>query len=328
MRKKMLKLEKPHEIGLLIYPGVQMSAVHGLTDMFHFADRLARERLGATEAVIRLSHLSPRDSIEASRVYDTVPDAGGSPSFIIMAPSIKRPGDEGYEPSLVDWLREQYAQGTKLASVCGGAFLMAQTGVLKGRAVTTHYTLVSDLVRRFPGISVDPDRLFINHGDVMTAGGLMSWTDLGLHIIERTLGPVAMAETARFMVLDPPGREQVFYSVFAPRLAHGDDAILKVQDRLAKNGPRDVTVSAMASWSGLEERTFMRRFIKATGLRPNDYFQRFRIGRAREMLSLNRIPVERVAWAVGYDDPASFRKVFLKLTGLTPSGYRKRFGVG
>lgn len=324
----MLKLEKPHEIGLLIYPGVQMSAVLGLTDLFHYANRLARERLGEPKDMIRLSHLNPCESMEASRVYDTAPDTTGSPSFIIMAPCFERPGDEGFEPGLVNWLCEQHAAGTKLASVCGGAFLLAQTGLLNGRAVTTHYTLVSDLVRRFPGISVDADHLFINHGDVMSAGGLMAWTDLGLHIIERTLGPLAMAETARFMLIDPPRREQRFYSVFSPKLSHGDEAILKVQDRLVRDGPRGVTVTGMATWSGLEERTFMRRFIKATGLRPNDYFQHFRIGRAREMLSQDRLPVEKVAWAVGYDDPASFRKIFNKLTGLNPREYRKRFGVG
>jgi transcriptional regulator GlxA family with amidase domain len=324
----MIKLNRPHEIGLLLYPGVLMSAVMGLTDLLFYADMITRERLGITEPMIRVTHLSPGATIEESRVYDTMPNGTGSPSFIIMVPCLQKVGIEGFDEKLVDFLRLQHAAGAKLGSVCGGAFLLAQTGLLKGRSVTTHYSLVEDLALRFPGIAIEPDRILIDNGDVMTAGGLMAWTDLGLHIVERTLGPVAMAETARFLVLDPPRSEQRLYSVFSPKLEHGDEAILKVQQRLAKDGSRGVSVSAMASWSGLEERTFMRRFKKATGFRPNDYFQRFRIGLARELLSTNRQPIEKVAWTVGYDDGASFRKIFLRLTGLNPSEYRKRFGVG
>ena len=156
---------------------------------------------------------------------------------------------------------------------------------------------------------------------------MLAWTDLGLKLVDRYLGPSIMLETARFMLADPPGREQRYYSNFAPKLRHGDAAVLKVQHWLQTEATKQPSISAMASVSGLEERTFLRRFQKATGLNPTQYNQRLRVGKAREMLEFTSDTVNEIAWAVGYDDPRSFRKVFHKVMGLSPGDYRRRFAV-
>ncbi|AVT81302.1 GlxA family transcriptional regulator [Rhodopseudomonas palustris] len=133
--------------------------------------------------------------------------------------------------------------------------------------------------------------------------------------------------TARSFIIDPPGRDQRAYSVFLPRLRHGDAAILKVQHWLQRIDLPDVTVAAMAEHARLEPRTFQRRFQRATGFAPLAYCQNLRIGRARVMLESTTLPVDQIAWQCGYKDPKSFRKVFAKIAGLSPGQYRQRFSA-
>jgi transcriptional regulator GlxA family with amidase domain len=167
--------------------------------------------------------------------------------------------------------------------------------------------------------------MVIDYGDVLTGGGVLAWADVGLRLVERFLGPSIMMETARYMNVDPPGREQRFYSGFEPRTKHGDEAILKVQHWLAAERESAVTVADAARRAGLEPRTFLRRFVQATGMRPSEYQQRLRISRARELLEFSRKSVDGIAVSVGYEDVGGFRRAFHKIVGLTPSDYRRRF---
>src|SRR5690606_27129016 len=178
---------------------------------------------------------------------------------------------------------------------------------------------------RFPAVRLDTDQLIVDDGDILTAGGAMAWTDLGMRLIDRCLGATVMVETARSLLVDPPGREQRYYSAFSPRLRHGDAAVLKVQHWLQATDARDSALATLAARAGLEERTFLRRFQKATGMTTTEYCQRLRVGRAREMLQFGRLPVERSAWDVGYGDTGAFRKVFTRIVALTPGAYRRRF---
>lgn len=191
--------------------------------------------------------------------------------------------------------------------------------------MTTHWAYAQRLQERFPKVSVDADRLIIDDGDIITAGGLMSWTDMGLRLVDRLLGPSVMIETARMLLVDPPGREQRYYSVFSPRLTHGDAAVLKVQHWLQSTQAKDVTLATLADQAKLEERTFLRRFQKATGMTTTEYCQRLRVGRARELLQFSTNSIDRVAWEVGYSDSGAFRKVFTRIVGLSPGEYRRRF---
>lgn len=318
----------PAEIGLLLYPGAQLAAVYGLTDLFAVASRLAKEKVSAGAPTLRVSHWQPgRAGRTIDCVFDTHPHLPSGPAVIIVPPSLGEPPEPDMVPRLTRWLTDRHAGGSVLCSVCAGAFLLAETGLLDGRAATTHWSHAGTLAQRFPGIQVDADKLLIDDGDVITAGGLMAWIDLGLKLVDRLLGSAIMLETARFLLVDPPGREQRHYSKFSPRLRHGDEAVLKVQHWLQAQGARQVTIPAMAARAGLEERTFLRRFHKATGLKPTEYCQHLRVGKAREALELTNRTVEQVAWDVGYEDAGAFREVFQKVMGLSPRDYRRRFGV-
>ena len=311
-------------IGILLYPGAQLSAVLGLTDLFRIAARVTRE-----EHRLRVFHLHAGDGAPPQVVFDSDPQAPSREDapcdVLILPPSLEPPiGAEAAAP-LARWLCDRHAEGAALASVCAGAFLLGETGLLAGRAVTTHWTYAQALQSRFPDAQVDTDRLMIDGGDIISAGGLMSWTDLGLMLVARFLGPVVMAETARMLLVDPPGREQRYYSGFVPRLTHGDAAILKAQHVLQASEGRKARLAVLAAEAGLEPRTFLRRFQKATGLTATDYAQRLRVAKAQELLQFGQQPIERIAWEVGYSDPGAFRKVFLRVVGLPPGEYRQRF---
>jgi transcriptional regulator GlxA family with amidase domain len=156
----------------------------------------------------------------------------------------------------------------------------------------------------------------------------MAWTDLGMRLIDRLLGPSIMVETSRFFLVDAGGREQRHYRSFAPRLTHGDEAILRVQHWLQAKGARAVSVADMAREAGLEGRTFQRRFKAATGIKPTEYVQCVRVEKARELLQFTKRTVDQIAWSVGYEDSTAFRRVFNRLVGVSPGDYRRRFGAG
>ncbi len=319
---------EPVEIGILIYPGAQLAAVYGLTDLFAVAGRLVRaHRPGGTDH-LRITHWRSDDTgAKIICVHDTHPATPPQPQFMLLPPSLAGLPPDTTTTRLATWLKAQHTAGVVLGSVCLGAFLLAETGLLRGRSATTHWSQAEALASRFPDIEVDTGKLIIDDGDVITAGGIMAWTDLGLRLVERLFGPTVTLETARFLLVDPAGREQRFYSSFSPNLHHGDEAVLKVQHWLQRQGRGDVTLTAMAAQAGLEERTFLRRFHKATGLKPTEYRQHLRVGKAREMLELTNRSVEQIAWHTGYEDVGAFRKVFHKVVGLSPSDYRRRFAV-
>jgi transcriptional regulator GlxA family with amidase domain len=306
----------------------QRTAIHGLTDLFIEAGRISRELAGSGARALRVTHWRPGADGAALEVsFDTHAGRPSEPTVIIAPPTLHGPPALEASAPFAGWLRQKHDDGTTLCSVCGGTFLLADTGLLKDRRATTHWGYAEELARRHPDIQVDGDKVIVDDGDIITAGGIMAWTDLGLKLVDRFLGSTVMLATAKFFLIDTAGREQRFYSSFSPKLQHGDEAVLKVQHWLQKEGLRKATLPAMAAFAGLEERTFLRRFRKATTLNPTEYCQRLRIGKAREMLELTHRTIDQVAWDVGYEDTSSFRKVFQKVVGLRPGDYRKRFAV-
>ncbi len=293
----------------------------------HGPFRVSMAETGVSAPQIRVTHWRP-SGMSAECIWDSHPDAAApNPGHLIAPPSLIMPAKMQSAGHFAGWVRKRRAEGATVCSVCAGAFLLGEAGLLEGREATTHWAFADALSEKYPAIRVNADRMVIDDGDIITAGGILAWADLGLTLVERLQGPSVMLATARFLLVDPPGREQRPYSRFIPRLNHGDAAILKVQHWLQATGARDHTVATLSGHAGLEERTFLRRFAKATGLRPTEYAQQIRIAKAREALELTRRPVEQIAFEVCYVDPSAFRKLFQRITGLAPADYRSRFGV-
>ena len=312
------------EVGLVLYPGCQAAMVHGMTDLLDIAGHFSAQRGGPT---LRVSHWRPQDDGSWTRAFDTHPDLARkmAPAVLIVPGRLTGPMAAEEATPYARWLLDRHAQGATLAANCGGVFALAATGLLAGRPATTHWLFAEAFRERFPEIRLDIDKMVIEDGDIITAGGLMAWTDLGLRLVDRLLGSTVMADTGSFMLIDSAGREQRHYSRFAPKLTHGDEAILRVQHWLQAREAKAVSVTEMARVVAMEERTFLRRFKAATGMKPTEYAQHLRVGKARELLEFTRRSVEQIAWAVGYEDAAAFRKLFHRIVGLSPGDYRHRF---
>jgi transcriptional regulator GlxA family with amidase domain len=318
----------PIEIAIACYPGAQATCIHGMTDLFTYAEYFARVHAGGSDPFLRVTHWRTNGGDSLECVFETAPGSNRALTLVIVPACQLAPPEAGLASQCVEWVRSKHAEGAIIASVCGGVFLLGDSGLLNGRRVTTHWMFADELRRRFPKIEVDADRLVIDDGDLVTAGGVLAWADLGLRLVDRLLGPTVMSSTAHFMLMDATGREQRFYGGFSPRLQHGDKEILAIQHWMQANHSGDCSVASLATRAGLRARTFLRRFSGATGLTPSEYHQRLRIARGRELLEFTRDSVEKVALAAGYEDAGGFRRTFKRVIGLSPAEYRRKFQQG
>ena len=204
---------------------------------------------------------------------------------------------------------------------------MAESGLLKGRRVTTHWAFAKQLAERYKDIEVAERNLVLDDGDVISAGGTLAWTDLGLTLVEHLFGRSTMLSTARFLVIQPPRATQLPFSEFVPDFDHGDEAILRIQHHIQADLIAPLHLNELAQIANLGKRTFMRRFAKATSFNPTVYIQQVRIAKAKGILELTNRPLEQIAWEVGYRNSSAFSKMFQRICGVTASEYRHQFGI-
>src|ERR1700760_1141343 len=274
-----IQIDVAFEVALACDAGTTNGGLYGLHDLFTYASELAAKRRDrGARPPVRITHgRGDEEGAGISCSYDSQPGLPHAPHVVIVPNNHRGITEPKRQSPFVDWLRLKHAEGVVLAAVCGGVFILAKTGLLSGRQATTHWAFSDQFSAQFPDVLMESDQMLIDYGDVLTAGGALAWADLGLCLTERFLGPAVMLDTARYMNVDPPGREQRFYSGFEPRTKHGDAAILKAQHWLAAQRERAVTVTDIAGHAGLEPRTFLRRFVQATGMKPSEYQQRLRM---------------------------------------------------
>jgi len=311
----MTKSQKIISIGLAAHPDAQYATILGLRDLFSVANRLQQEK---SEHALTVDVQIVEEFDERDTKLDT----------LVLPPSLGTLATASQEGALAAWIAHHHKQGALVCSVCAGAFPLAASGLLDGRQATTHWALADAFAARFPKVRLQSNRLLIDDGDIITAGGLMAWTDLGLRLIARFMGPSIMLEVARFFLIDPGERAQSFYSSFSPNLNHGDEAILRSQHWAQERYAQAISVTDMAQIARLEMRTFGRRFQAASGFSPSEYLQQLRISKAKEQLELSHRSVDTIAHQVGYMDTSAFRKMFQKIVGLSPVEYRRRFSPG
>ncbi|WP_210529931.1 GlxA family transcriptional regulator [Rubellimicrobium arenae] len=312
------------EIGILVYPGAQMAAVHGLTDILLIASRLASEGRQEDEPPLQVTHWSPDQHRNILCVYRSEPQATSRPGILILPPTLSRLPDPDTCTRIADWLQRQHAQGVRLVAVCSGVFLIAGTGLLDGRIVSTHRRCARALVETYPKVTVDTEARMIEHGDLLTAGGFMAWVDVGLILIERLLGGAVRTETARFIRFDPFASEEPHFAGFTPRTTHGDLAVIKAQEFIHIRDGQGIDLALVAAAAGLERRTLLRRFAAATGMTPVEYCRAVRLARARELLEAGTMPLQQIAASLGYADVSAFSRAFRRSSGVAPGTYRQK----
>lgn len=318
------KIDWVAEIGLLIYPDCQLSAIYGLTDLFSIAGEWTN---GDDPRKVRVTHWRGEDAGPPTCIWDSEPGKLHRLDYIIAPPSIVMPDKMKPMPQEAEWLRFRHAEGSRVCSICAGAFVLAESGLLHGRRVTTHWAFAKELAQKHQDIEVAERNLVLDDGDIISAGGILAWTDLGLTLVERLFGRSTMLSTARFLVTQPPRATQLPFTEFIPDFNHGDEAILRVQHSIHADLNASLSVKALAEVAHLGVRTFIRRFAKATSYNPTEYIQNARVAKARGILELTNRPVDQIAWEVGYKDPSAFSKIFQRVSGLSVSDYRQQFGV-
>ncbi|MEU6539417.1 helix-turn-helix domain-containing protein [Streptomyces sp. NPDC047000] len=229
-------------------------------------------------------------------------------------------------PGVADALREAAANGTRIASICVGAFVLAATGLLDGMRATTHWVAAEALAARHPRVTVDPNVLYVDNGSVLTSAGAAAGLDMCLHMIRKDYGSEVAAHTARLSVmpLEREGGQAQFIEHPLPPAPAGA-TLEPLLDWLGAHCDRDLTLDEIAARAGMSARTLNRRFREQTGTTPLQWLHRARVRRAQHLLETTTYPVERIAAQAGFGSPTAFRERFRRVVGTSPHLYRKSF---
>ena len=227
--------------------------------------------------------------------------------------------------SVVPWLRAQHERGSRIASLCTGAFVLAATGLLDGKNATTHWGAARRFASTFPSVRLLPHRLIVDEAPLYTSGGSLGSMDLCFYLVETLLDRETALNWSRVLVKDFRCASQSPFAVFAANRAHGDSDIIGIQDFLEEGYAEPLSITDLARRAGMSTRTFERRFKTATGESPIAYLQKLRIEAAKRMLEMKRDGVDQITIKVGYEDTATFSKLFSRHVGIPPAAYRRKF---
>jgi len=227
--------------------------------------------------------------------------------------------------ALISWISEQYKNGAEIATMCSGAFLLASTGLMEGRACSTHWNLATKFKRMFPNINLLPDKLITAEKGIYTNGGAYSFLNLVLFLVEKYFDRETAIYCSKYFQIDMERNSQLPFFIFQTQKVHGDELVCKAQTYIEENLTEKISFEELASKLAISRRNFDRRFIKATGNTPVEYLQRVKIEVAKNTLEKGRKSIFEVMYEVGYSDDKAFREVFRKITGLSPLDYKARY---
>lgn len=225
----------------------------------------------------------------------------------------------------IPWIRQMYAQGAELASLCVGAFLLAETGLVDGKQASTHWAYYSEFRERFPEVEVVDGSIITDEGRIYSSGGANSLWNLLLYLLEKYTNRDMAILAAKFFAIDIDRDSQSAFTIFVGQKDHADNEIKKAQDYIEANYAERLTIEDLADRVAMNRRTFERRFKAATRNTVIEYMQRVRVEAAKRAFEASRLNVSEVMYDVGYTDTKSFRDVFKKITGLTPVEYRGKY---
>lgn len=308
----------PRTIGFLIFPDFQLLDAAGPIAAFEIAGRFAPDayRLVTLAAEPGLIASSSGAAMQASGLdqappLDTLVVSGGEGTR--AAP----------DPRLLAYVRQAAGRARRVTSVCSGAYILAEAGLLDGRRATTHWIRCADFARRYPQVAVEPDRIFIKDGDVWTSAGITAGVDLSLALIAEDLGEAVARRTAEMLVVyhRRPGGQSQFSTLLELDQAQGRFGPLLswMRERLSE----PLNVERLAAQAAMSPRHFARAFAAETGLTPARSVERLRVEAARERVEAGAEPIEAVAQSAGFGDPERMRRAFVRAFGQPPQALRR-----
>ncbi len=227
---------------------------------------------------------------------------------------------------MIDWIRRQYRLGAEVASICTGAFFLAETGILNGKSCSTHWSAADVFRSRFTEVRLQPDRLITDENGIYTNGGAYSFLQQMLYLVEKYFDRETAVLCSKIFQIDMDRQSQSSFIIFSGQKKHNDELVKKVQDYLESNVQEKWSVEELSSRFAVGRRTFDRRFSKATGNSLIEYAQRVKMEAAKKALESTRKTVQEIMYEVGYSDLKAFREVFRKVTGVSPVEYKMKWG--
>jgi transcriptional regulator GlxA family with amidase domain len=324
----------PHHVAMVAFADAQMLDVVGPLEVFSRASRLATDegrRAGPppyrVEILARAAGpvvMSSTLAIVAARAYGRV--RGGIDTLMVAG---GRGTDRALEDrALIRWLRTMAPKTSRVASVCTGAFLLAEAGLLDGKSATTHWSGAARLAERYPRVKVDPDPIFVAHDGIWTSAGVTAGMDLALALVEEDHGHELAARVARELVLflKRPGGQSQFSEQLQTQLSDREP-IADLQAWIADHPGADLSVAALARRAAMSPRNFARVFVRTVGITPAEHVERVRLEAARRRLEESDANVDEVASQCGFGTRESLRRAFQRSLKVSPTAYRSRFAL-
>lgn len=323
----------PHRrVAMLAFEGCQILDVCGPLEVFGFADCWLRLSGQVEAPAYSLTVLGERAGplatmsglrIVADQAIDDIDEDGIDTLLVAGGLGVEQARKN---PRLVDWVRRMAGRVRRLGSICTGAFLLAETGLLDGRRATTHWHWCQQLAEEFRHITVEPDRIAVRDGSVYSSGGVTAGIDLALSLVEEDWGREAAVMVGRWILVFPnrPGGQ----SQFSACLVNGASArkdFRELQTWIVRNPAADLGVEALALRMNMSPRNFARLFTKEVGLPPAKFVELARLETARNRLEQSALPVEVIAGQCGFGNPEHMRRTFQRTLKVSPQDYRTRF---
>jgi transcriptional regulator GlxA family with amidase domain len=312
---------------LLVFPDVQLLDVSGPLQVFASANELALQQGRAEPYALQVV------AAEAGLVTTSAGLALSSKSLRSVKGPVDTlivPGGRGVSAASADarltgWIRRQSGKSRRIASVCSGAFLLAEAGLLNGRRVATHWARCDELANRYPELRVENDPIFVRDEHIWTSAGVTAGIDLALALVEEDLGRSIALDVARELVvfLKRSGGQSQFSAMLSMQKA--DDRFGQLHAWMMAHLASDLSVPALAERLHMSERSFMRHYKAETGRTPARAVETFRVEAAQRLLGETSWPVKRIASHCGFGSEESMRRSFVRVLKIAPQTYRERF---
>jgi AraC family transcriptional activator FtrA len=320
----MPRLGKRHRVVVLAYDGLCTFEFGVAVEVF----ALQRPELGVPWYDFRVAATDrgPLRALGGVRLL-----VNGGIELLARADTIVVPGWKGSAVPVPEALRlaliRAHRRGARIASICSGVFVLAAAGLLDGRRATTHWRYIAELKKRHPAIAVEPNVLYVDEGKILTSAGSAAGLDLLLHMVRKDHGVRIANAVARRLVIPPHRDGGQAQFIVEPVPLRPRDHYASLLQHVSQNLARPHSVSSLASWLHVSERTLMRGFRNATGLSPMQWIIRARVRKAQELLETSRHSVERVAEQAGFGAVETLRYHFRRITGATPLSFRRAFSA-
>lgn len=309
-----------------------LDTIIGSLNLFRMANAYRKRRVKTQEDLFAIDLVGlTRDSVRYNGVFQVTPTRSiaevGHTDLIIIA-GIVGDMEQGLEKNaaFIEWIRKRRIENdAEIASLCRGAFLLAETGLLNGKSCATHWITHERFKKRYPKVGLLPDKIISEDNGIYSSGGAYSFLNLLLHLIERYYGRETAIWCSKVAEIEIDRSDQSHFIIFKGQKDHDDEVIKAAQDFIEQHFKEKLSIEALSHQFAISRRNFIRRFKKATSNTPSQYIQRVKVEAAKKSLESSSLQIAQVMYQVGYNDEKAFRNIFKRYTGLSPLEYRKKY---